>query len=231
VRSTARGLLPSSRFRFDVSPTAPVRHSDSRGIDETRQRSLADYGEQSLRRRNSTSDAARSVSSHGSATQSLCAARKCEVARVIVSTVKIFDSVVGNSSFGVKLLRFPSTHAPSEERCHSIRQSLYQELAPWQTMLVRLCQGRPPDVLEPPFVQADLVTVDFADINGIGITGTTEIVQYSAVSHVWGKDGAASGVFVEINGHGMKVAANVASVLERLTQRKARDTFGEFDLE
>jgi hypothetical protein len=197
------------RPKPDAKQPAPTRQPDSRGNGRTAQPPPVEYAEQ----RGPLPDQSRSTSTHGSAPR--CTARSCDLARLVALSAQFFDSVASSSDSGVKVLRGSITDDFSE-LLYSARQSLYQPLAPWQTRLVRLSKSRP-NAWDGTFVQADLLTVDFADIEGVGITGTTEVVQYSAVSHVWNKDSTASEIPVYISGNPVMLTADVASILERLT--------------
>lgn len=59
---------------------------------------------------------------------------------------------------------------------------LYDALTPWQTRLVRLVGCDPHSGL----LEVELFMVEFTDMDGVGITGTSEVVNYVALSHVWG---------------------------------------------
>jgi hypothetical protein len=178
---------------------------------------VAKHGEEHLGQRDFLSDLVRSASACGLSTP--CTVDSCPQARLVALSAEFFDSVASSSAFDAKFLRGSRTDDFSSEHLYSARQSLYQPLAPWQTRLVRLFKSRPNGWL----VGADLLTVDFADIEGVGITGTTEVVQYSTVSHVWNKDSTASEIPVYISGNPVMLDADVASILERLTPDKGHE--------
>lgn len=85
------------------------------------------------------------------------------------------------------------------------RKYVYKQLSPWQTRLLRL--NRPGPVGTE---QISLLTVDFTDMEGVGISGTSQVVQYTAVSHVWSHKYR---VTIFIDGGKLVVPADVASIL------------------
>lgn len=58
----------------------------------------------------------------------------------------------------------------------------YGTLTPWQTRLIRLVGFAHHSGL----LEVDVFPVEFTDMDGVGITGTSEVVNYVALSHVWG---------------------------------------------
>jgi Heterokaryon incompatibility protein (HET) len=111
------------------------------------------------------------------------------------------------------------SNAPLNARGQSWGQAkLYEPLAPWQTRLVQLIGCRTIDnegssAAKPAF-ELRVVKVDFADMEGVGITGTADVVHYTAVSHVWGS--APSTDEVICNGRPLVISSNLAIIFSRL---------------
>jgi hypothetical protein len=64
-----------------------------------------------------------------------------------------------------------------------ISPSIYTALSPWQTRLVEV-RRRSSGARE---LEVRVFPVDFVDMEGVGVTGTSQVVRYTALSHVWGK--------------------------------------------
>jgi hypothetical protein len=65
-----------------------------------------------------------------------------------------------------------------------ISPSIYTTLTPWQTRLVEV-SNRP---TAHGGLQLKVFPVDFVDMEGVGVTGTSQVVRYAALSHVWGSE-------------------------------------------
>lgn len=59
--------------------------------------------------------------------------------------------------------------------------ALYQPLKPWQTRIVTIPPGRPNEPL-----RCKLWTADLIDRPGVAVSGTSDIVTYTALSYSWG---------------------------------------------
>lgn len=89
---------------------------------------------------------------------------------------------------------------------------VYKSLAPWQTRLVELL----PFTTDSALLQLRLFCVDFADMQGVGVTGTSEVVTYTALSHVWGTSNEQT--FVICNGLRVAISTALAESLSFLAE-------------
>jgi hypothetical protein len=90
-----------------------------------------------------------------------------------------------------------------------ILESPYKPLRRWQTRLVQII----PTSGEIP--KCSLTTVEFIDMYGVGIAGTDEIVTYSAISYVWGKQ--EDNCTILCNDYPVQVSRNLAEFLCHLS--------------
>ena len=73
-----------------------------------------------------------------------------------------------------------TTPATDEQRLQVAKQ-LYSPLWAWQTRVIELHPGGPPDRL-----RCDLIVVDLIATPGVGVTSTGETIEYEALSYSWG---------------------------------------------
>ena len=99
-------------------------------------------------------------------------------------------------------------------------QSPYKPLRRWQTRLVQILQtsGEIP--------KCSLTTVEFIDMHGVGIAGTDEIVTYSALSYVWGKQQGECTIICD--DCPVQVSRNLAKFLIHLSRSRSSDSGSEY---
>ena len=105
----------------------------------------------------------------------------------------------------------------SYERIKS--RNVYQTLRPWQTRLIELL----PNQDETGMPACRLLTVEFIDMEGVGIAGTNEIVTYSAISYVWGHTLLDSQILC--NGIEIPICTSLAIALKHLGKSEHRKKF------
>ena len=91
-------------------------------------------------------------------------------------------------------------------------RQVYRPLRPWQTRLIQLL----PSQAEDDIPSCKLVTVEFIDMEGVGIADTNEVVTYDAISYVWGKTSLDS--WVVCNGIEVPVCKSLAIALKHLSK-------------
>ena len=98
-----------------------------------------------------------------------------------------------------------------ETSCHPTLKAPHQPIRRWQTRLIRISpqQGDLPT--------CKLTTVDFIDMDGVGVTDTDEIVQYEALSYVWGNP--EDDCVITCDGCPVRISSNLARFLYRLSER------------
>ena len=101
-----------------------------------------------------------------------------------------------------------------EDRQYSRR--LYRLLRPWQTRLIQLSPGEH----DSDFPTCRMVTVEFIDMPGVGISETGEVVSYSAVSYVWGQTALDSAILC--NGINLPICTSLAVALFHLSKSRKR---------
>ena len=69
----------------------------------------------------------------------------------------------------------------NQDQVSSLNESIYADLRPWQTRLVVLQPGELGSK-----IYCKLVNVDVIDGPGLGISGTSDVVYYEALSYSWG---------------------------------------------
>ena len=89
-------------------------------------------------------------------------------------------------------------------------ESPYKPLRRWQTRLVQIV----PTSGEIP--KCSLTTVEFIDMYGVGIAGTDEIVTYSAISYVWGKQ--EDNCTILCNDYPVQASRNLVQFLSHLSR-------------
>ena len=92
----------------------------------------------------------------------------------------------------------------------AVPANLYEPLKPWQTRLLELSStapGRMPS--------CRLFTVEFIDMQGVGVADTGQIVQYAALSYVWGS--STLDYQITCNGSSLSIYRNLAYALYHLS--------------
>jgi hypothetical protein len=95
------------------------------------------------------------------------------------------------------------------------KANIYSALTPWQTRLLQITGRRRNSRL----LKVDIFPVDFADMDGVGITGTSKVVHYTALSHVWGK--ASDQTEILCNGKLIAIPGALAEALLHLYKHSA----------
>lgn len=100
----------------------------------------------------------------------------------------------------------------AEKSIKSAVKSIYRPLKPWQTRLLVLHAAKP----ESPLSSA-LVEVDVIDGNGMGISESSEIVKFEALSYAWGDPTPVCSIVC--NGTTFPIALELATALQYLRSR------------
>lgn len=79
------------------------------------------------------------------------------------------------------LITPPRLDDPDQDQIVALNLSVYEGLRPWQTRLIVLQPGKLGSE-----ICCNLTTVDVIDGPGLGISGTSDIVAYEALSYSWG---------------------------------------------
>ena len=87
----------------------------------------------------------------------------------------------------------------------------HQPIRRWQTRLIQIIP-RPGDLPD-----CKLTTVDFIDMEGVGVTDTDEIVQYEALSYVWGSPDYDCRIMCDKKA--VRISSNLARFLYRLSEQ------------
>jgi hypothetical protein len=98
-----------------------------------------------------------------------------------------------------------------KQKNESTLSKVYSALAPWQTRVIQL----PDSHSAPDVLQIRLLTVDFTDMEGVGVTGTTQSVSYTALSHAWSSSLDESSI--ECNGEIVHIQSELVKILKALT--------------
>ena len=90
-------------------------------------------------------------------------------------------------------------------------KSPHQPIRRWQTRLIQISprQGDLPT--------CELTTVDFIDMEGVGVSDTDEIVQYEALSYVWGSP--EDDCIITCDGCPVRISSNLARFLYRPSEK------------
>ena len=101
---------------------------------------------------------------------------------------------------------YRSSHPPASQLPH-------QPIRKWQTRLIQIIP-RPGDLPD-----CKLTTVDFIDMDGVGVTDTDEIVQYEALSYVWGSPDYDCRIMCDKKA--VRISSNLAQFLYRLSEQSS----------
>lgn len=100
----------------------------------------------------------------------------------------------------------PTSTGPPEAMLHGL-------LRPWETRLVRLVGWDP----QTGLLQIQLFRVEHADMEGVAIVGTSDVVTYVALSHVWGL--ATDEGTVLCNGQKTAISSRLLEALSYLVEQ------------
>ena len=100
---------------------------------------------------------------------------------------------------------------PASEIQRGKSRQLYQHLRPWQTRLIQLLPGE-----RDTFPTCKLLTVEFVDMEGVGVSETSEVVTYAAISYVWGQTALDSQILC--NGIWLPICRSLAKALFHLSR-------------
>lgn len=112
-----------------------------------------------------------------------------------------------------------SPASPVAHRSHHL-ESPYKPLRRWQTRLVQMLPT------SGNVLKCSLTTVEFIDMHGVGLAGTDEIVTYSAVSYVWGKQ--EDKCTIMCNDYPVQVSRNLARLLRQLSLSRPTASISEY---
>ena len=118
---------------------------------------------------------------------------------------------VKDERFGCK----PETPSQISEEGRLASRNLYKALRPWQTRIIQLIpadESLGPDA----FPSCRLLTVEFIDMPGVGVSETDEVITYSALSYVWGQTALDSQILC--NGIWLPICRSLAVALFHLSK-------------
>lgn len=116
--------------------------------------------------------------------------RRCTASKCKLTEYQSFGLAKGKTAFKEKQIPRLNVHL-NLKACLLDKGSDYETVAPWHARLIKLTGRRNPhhedsSAVKPSF-ELELMKVDLADMDGVGITGTAEVVHYSTASYVWAR--------------------------------------------